>query len=128
TEFDCLLVVENDQEVILFWFRRDLRLEDNTALNAALDSGLSVQPVFIFDTNIINELPENDARVHFIYKELRNIHNHLTTKGSGVLTFHGDPVEIWTQLSNHNNIKAVYANRDYEPYAITRDNHISDIL
>jgi deoxyribodipyrimidine photo-lyase len=49
-------------KINIFWFRRDLRLEDNTALNKALCSELPVLPVFIFDTNITDELPQDDAR------------------------------------------------------------------
>ena len=56
--------------ISVFWFRRDLRIEDNTALTKALSSGYPVLPVFIFDTQIIDELPADDARISFIYKQL----------------------------------------------------------
>ena len=51
----------------IFWFRRDLRLLDNTALNAALESGKKVIPVFIFDANILGDLEKDDARLGFIH-------------------------------------------------------------
>ena len=66
----------------IFWLRRDLRLTDNTALNAALNSGEKVQPIFIFDTKIINELDENDPRITFIYEQLEKINFELLTYGS----------------------------------------------
>jgi deoxyribodipyrimidine photo-lyase len=57
-------------KISVFWFRRDLRLEDNTGLEAAMNSGYPVLPLFIFDTNILDELPSNDPRVDFIHKNL----------------------------------------------------------
>ena len=68
----------------VFWFRRDLRLEDNAALHHALDSGLPVMPIFIFDRNILDELPENDARVNFIYNTLFSLNNQLRAHGSSI--------------------------------------------
>ena len=68
----------------IFWLRRDLRLTDNTALNAALNSGKKVQPIFIFDTKIINELDENDPRITFIYEQLEKINFELLTYGSSL--------------------------------------------
>ncbi len=58
-------------KISIFWFRRDLRLEDNIALYQALSENTNVQPIFIFDTNIINELPKDDARISFIYENLK---------------------------------------------------------
>jgi len=65
------------KEVSVFWFRRDLRLEDNCALFHALNSEFSVLPIFIFDTEILSELPKNDARVQFIHKTLAGINAEL---------------------------------------------------
>jgi deoxyribodipyrimidine photo-lyase len=78
----------------VFWFRRDLRLEDNTALNHALGSGHPVLPVFIFDDNILDELPDDDARVTFIYNNLREIDSRLRQSGSSLLVLRGDPLKI----------------------------------
>ncbi len=49
------------QNLSIHWFRRDLRLKDNAALYHALKSGLPVLPIFIFDSNILDELKEKDA-------------------------------------------------------------------
>ena len=73
--------------IAIFWFRRDLRLEDNTALNAALLYHNKVLPIFIFDTNILEELEEKDPRVSFIYSTLKAIDNELSKDGSGVSCF-----------------------------------------
>lgn len=82
----------------LFWFRRDLRLEDNTALNAAMNSSDNVLPLFIFDENILDELPENDPRVNFIYDTLRSLNHRLTEVKSSILILKGKPLEVWKEL------------------------------
>jgi deoxyribodipyrimidine photo-lyase len=75
----------------IFWFRRDLRLEDNTALHKALASGLPVLPVFIFDTNITDELPHDDARISFIHETVSDINDILQKAGSSIYVLKGDP-------------------------------------
>ena len=96
----------------IFWLRRDLRLTDNTALNAALNSGEKVQPIFIFDTKIINELDENDPRITFIYEQLEKINFELLTYGSSLKIFFGDPTMIWQEIVNKVTVDGVYVNRD----------------
>jgi deoxyribodipyrimidine photo-lyase len=115
-------------KINIFWFRRDLRLEDNTALDQALASGLAVLPVFIFDTNIIDELPPNDARISFINETLSVINGKLQKAGSSVYILKGNPEEIWKGLIASFDINSVYINKDYEPYATQRDKMIEDLL
>ncbi len=113
----------------VFWFRRDLRLEDNVALFEALSSGKNVLPIFIFDTEILDRLQKNDARVTFIYHTLQTIRQTLITKyNSSVAMFNGRPLEIFEQLTTTYTISAVYANHDYEPYATARDKDIQQFL
>ena len=59
-------------KINIFWFRRDLRLDDNCGLFHALKSGEKILPIFIFDTGILNKLPKDDARVTFIHQELKH--------------------------------------------------------
>ncbi len=119
----------NTEQLSIFWFRRDLRLEDNAGLFHALRSGHPVLPLFIFDTEILDKLPDkSDKRVEFIYVGLREIQAHLKEIGSGLLVHHGNPVEIWKQLIGEYDVAAVFANGDYEPEAIRRDQQISDFL
>jgi len=115
-------------KINVFWFRRDLRLEDNTALDNALGAGLPVLPIFIFDTNILEELPRDDARVSFIYDNLEGIDKELKKPGSSLYVNEGDPVEVWKKLTASFDIDCVYINRDYEPYAIRRDKSVEDLL
>jgi deoxyribodipyrimidine photo-lyase len=112
----------------ILWLRRDLRLEDNTALLHAMGSGLPVLPLFIFDDNILKELPEDDARVSFIYHSLEHIHQQLEQKESSLLCKKGDPLAVWKELINENEIAQVFTNKDYEPFARKRDAAIEALL
>jgi deoxyribodipyrimidine photo-lyase len=117
------------QEVVIFWFRRDLRWEDNHGLFKALSSGMPVLPIFIFDTDILDKLDDKkDMRLQFIYENCRKIHVHFRQFNSGLRILHGRPIEIWKALAQEYSIKEVYTNQDYEPYAINRDNEVKDFL
>jgi deoxyribodipyrimidine photo-lyase len=115
-------------KINIFWFRRDLRLDDNTALDNALDGHLPVLCVFIFDTNITDELPNDDPRISFIHLTLSEINRTLQKAGSSISVLKGDPVEKWKELLVSHEINAVYVNKDYEPYAIQRDNSVEELL
>jgi deoxyribodipyrimidine photo-lyase len=112
----------------IYWFRRDLRLEDNKGLFEALQSGESILPIFIFDIAILNQLPKDDARVTFIYKLLENINDKLQKNEKSLAVFYGNPMEIIKKLIVENPIQNLYANRDYEPYARKRDKEIYEFL
>lgn len=115
-------------KVNIFWFRRDLRLFDNTGLHYAQQDGIPVIPLFIFDTNILNDLPnKQDARVEFIHSELKDMNEQLNKTGSSMLVKHGKPDEVYRTLIDEFDINAVYTNRDYEQYAKDRDEDISNI-
>jgi len=115
-------------KVTVCWFRRDLRLEDNTALNRALETGNPVLPVFIFDTEILDELPVDDARVTFIYRQLEKINRELGSGGSSIRIFRGKPLQIWRELLDRYQVDSVFVNRDYEPYARERDREVGELL
>lgn len=113
------------EKVSIFWFRRDLRLYDNTALYHALSQDTQVLPIFIFDTNILNQLKnKQDKRVQFIYEALKEIRAQVPA----LRVLHGTPLSVWKELTEKFNINAVYANHDYEPYARERDALIQDFL
>ena len=112
----------------LFWFRRDLRLEDNRGLYEALAASNAVLPIFIFDPSILNQLDKADARVSFIHDLLTSIQDKLQVVGKSLAVFHGEPITIIEQLIAQHEITAVYANRDYEPNARNRDKAIYEIL
>ena len=113
----------------IFWFRRDIRLEDNVGLSQATISKYPVIPIFIFDEKITLNLPKNDTRINFIYKSLKKLDDLLLEKfNSKLQVFKGNPIEIIDTIVKENNVKEVYTNHDYEPYAIKRDNFIYNSL
>ncbi|WP_111672347.1 cryptochrome/photolyase family protein [Algoriphagus litoralis] len=117
------------EKITLFWFRRDLRLEDNTGLFYALQQEKNVLPLFIFDRNILDKLEDKaDARVEFIHSQLEEIKAQLEKKGGSLLIRYGKPDDIYRELLQEYEIQAVYTNRDYEPYAKERDAEIAQIL
>ena len=113
----------------VFWFRRDIRIEDNFGLSQASKSKYPVIPIFIFDENITVHLPKNDTRINFIHKNLKKLDDLLVEKfNSKLQVFKGNPAEIIDNIVNEYNVKEVYTNHDYEPYAIKRDNIIYNNL
>jgi deoxyribodipyrimidine photo-lyase len=118
-----------NSKINIFWFRRDLRLNDNCGLFHALSSSNPVLSVFIFDTNILDKLEDKkDRRVEFIRNALEEIQKELTKFGSSLLVLHGKPIEVFNRLTEKYDIKAVYTNRDYEPDAIKRDDSVKELL
>jgi deoxyribodipyrimidine photo-lyase len=116
-------------KVVLFWFRRDLRLNDNAGLYQALVSKKEVLPFFLFDKNILDHLEDKaDARVHFIHQQIASIKLQLQDLGSDILVDYGTPVESFKSIISNYPLSAVYTNRDYEPYALKRDKEVSDLL
>ncbi|MCB0579807.1 MAG: deoxyribodipyrimidine photo-lyase [Phaeodactylibacter sp.] len=116
-------------DVCFFWFRRDLRLHDNAGLYHALKGERPVVPLFIFDREILDELEDKkDARVEFIHDTLREMRQELRGLGSSMVIRYGHPLEVWKTLLEEYDIGAVYANRDYEPYAIQRDEKVQKLL
>lgn len=117
------------EKIVIFWFRRDLRLDDNVGLMHALNSGFPVLPVFVFDEQILGELQnKSDRRVDYIQQALNRINNELHKYQSTLKTYFGTPLDIYQTLSEDYDIHAVYCNRDYEPQAIIRDLEIKKFL
>jgi deoxyribodipyrimidine photo-lyase len=113
----------------VFWFRRDLRLEDNHGLYKALKSGQPVLPVFIFDKSILDKLKnKQDRRLQFIHSSLNQIHKTLQKVGSGLRFYHGTPEDVFAHLLSKGKLVEVYTNHDYEPYARQRDERIRKLL
>ena len=110
------------QKVSLFWFRRDLRLEDNAGLLKALESGVPVVPIFIFDPNILSKLEDtHDARVSFLHELLQHLKAQLEDLGSDLLVFYDKPLNVFKSLCLQYEVTGLFFNRDYEPYARERD-------
>lgn len=114
------------EKLTVFWFRRDLRLDDNRGLFYALNSEEPVLPLFIFDEKILSKLPKDDARVSFIYETLETLNTKLQKVGKAISIYHGNPIEVFTKLTKTYTISSIYTNHDYEPYATQRDQEIID--
>ena len=114
--------------IALFWFRRDLRLDDNVGLYHALQNESKVLPVFIFDTDILSRLPKDDARVSFLFQQIEDINSKLAQSKKKIHVFNGKPINVFKEIIKFNKVHAVYTNRDYEPYATARDSEIKTLL
>ena len=114
--------------ISIFWFRRDLRLEDNAALYHALKGEHPVLPLFIFDQNILDKLAVDDARITFIYQTIEDLKTVLQKQGSDVLVRYGKPESVWPEILKDYEVAAVYTNHDYEPYARERDDNMAEFL
>jgi deoxyribodipyrimidine photo-lyase len=117
------------KNISVFWFRRDLRLEDNAGLFHCLNSGNEVLPVFIFDTTILNKLEQKkDRRVDFIHQVVLKLQEKLVAHGSSLMVLNDSPLNAFKALVEKFNIRFVFANRDYEPSALQRDTEIETYL
>lgn len=117
----------------IFWFRRDLRLEDNTGLFQALShakkQGQQVLPIFIFDHNILDQLEDKvDRRVDFIHQSVSLLQDQLVAVGKSIRVEYGNPTAIFEKLTREFSVTHVFTNHDYEPYALERDLLIKEML
>lgn len=115
--------------VNIFWFRRDLRIDDNAGLYHALKSNHPILCLFIFDKTILDDLEDKaDARVSFIYETIENLNTELQKHGSSLLVLYDDAINAWKKVTENYSINTVYTNHDYEPYAKLRDNKTGELL
>ena len=113
----------------IFWFRRDLRLQDNAGLYHALKSDNPVLPIFIFDKKILDYLEDpDDARVTFLHDTLTELKAELEALGSTLLVFYGNPIDVFKKITAEYAIQKVFTNHDYEPYPLQRDKEIKEFL
>jgi deoxyribodipyrimidine photo-lyase len=124
-----LTSLSSEKELTLFWFRRDLRLEDNHGLWQALRSSDAVLPIFIFDSHILSKLKDpTDRRVIFLYEQIQQLKDALESVGRSLLVCYGEPTAIFQALAQKLPLAAVYTNHDYEPYARQRDDKVAQLL
>lgn len=117
------------QETNIFWFRRDLRFHDNNGLHHALQNDQALLPIFIFDRHILDKLEDkDDARVSFLHSRITELKASLETQGSSLKVYYGYPEEVFKSLQEEFQVKEVYCNRDYEPYAKDRDQKVEALL
>ena len=117
------------EQLSVFWFRRDLRIDDNVGLYHALKSGNKVLPIFIFDSEILEKLPsKKDARLEMIHTALGKLSDAMMENKCNVGMYHGKPKAVFEKLLEKYSVKKVFTNHDYEPYAKNRDEEIKNLL
>ena len=108
----------------IFWFRQDLRLNDNLALNDLIKKCDEIIPIFIFDQNV----KLGGASQWWLQNSLEALNNSLIKRNSQLYCFKGSPLKILDQLVNEYNISNINWNRLYDGYSIDRDSSIKKKL
>lgn len=124
------MTLPTPKPLVLFWFRRDLRLDDNHGLSRALEFAKEhrawVQPIFIFDPIILDKIQNpSDRRVPFIHQTLTHLQKKLHRYKTDLWTFHDTPLTVFQSLEKKHTLKAIFCNHDYEPYPLKRDQTVS---
>jgi len=117
-----------NKQISIFWFRRDLRLDDNCGLFHALNNDHAVLPIFIYDQNIISKLKDNDHRLFYINQSIEKMNVVLQKNNKSIHCLEGKPLDVFSELIKKYRINKVYTNRDYTPYSKKRDTSISKFL
>ncbi|MCP1996307.1 deoxyribodipyrimidine photo-lyase [Flavobacterium sp. HSC-61S13] len=121
--------MEQRQKISVFWFRRDLRLEDNHGLYRALKSEFPILPIFIFDPDILQQFDDpKDRRIDYFHQALQTIQQDLLLQQSGIRFFHQTVLSCFSELIDQYDIQEVYCNTDYEPAALKRDGAVRLLL
>ena len=116
------------EKFTIFWFRRDLRINDNKGFFEALNGKNKVIPIFIYDTEIIDKLHKDDHRLTFIQNALGGINNAMKRNRCTLGTYRGTPEAVFEKIIREFPIEKVIANHDYEPYAMERDERVKKLL
>lgn len=113
----------------LFIFRRDLRLNDNTALLKACETSEKVITCFIFDDKQVGNSNDykSEKSVQFMLESLNDLEEQITKKGGKLLYFYGDTQKIVAQIFKKKEIEALFINKDYTPFALKRDKELEKI-
>ena len=114
--------------LVIFWFRRDLRLKDNAGLFHALKENNKVLPIFIYDKNTLDKLNKSDHRLDFIEHSLKKLNDLLKKNDKSISIYYGKPVKVFSELIKKYNVSKVYSNKDYTPYSIKRDKKVEELL
>lgn len=121
--------MESREAINICWLRRDLRLHDHRAMDEALQAGKPVLLLFIFDKNILSQLSEKqDKRVTLIHQTLTDLNRELLKNNSSLYCVHDTPLNAFQELLEKFDVTEVFTNRDYEPYAIARDQEVMQFL
>ena len=112
----------------IFWFRRDLRLYDNVGLFHALSKSNNVYTIFIFDKDITKNLNKDDYRLSFIIEQIKLMNEKLKKYECSINIFYGKPLDVFKNIISKTEVEKIVFNKDYEPYAIKRDDAIKELV
>ncbi len=112
--------------VNIVWLHRDIRIDDNRAMQMAIKDGKSVLVIYIFDDNLIRNKSVNLPGLKFLYEQLQILNIKLLKYGSSVLIKKGDPITVFEEILEQFNINCIFANTEYEPYSILRDDKLKE--
>lgn len=113
-----------NRDIVIHWFRQDLRIADNPALSYSVKKGV-VLPIYIFDNKNPGEFEVGSVSRWWLHHSLSSLSQSLN---KNLCVYIGDPKKILIDLIEEHNIKAVYWNRCYEPWQIKRDIQIKKVL
>ncbi|NEP87499.1 MAG: deoxyribodipyrimidine photo-lyase, 8-HDF type [Okeania sp. SIO2C2] len=114
--------------LILFWHRRDLRISDNIGLTQASQQNQKVVGIFCLDQNILKRDDIAPVRITYMIGCLQHLQKRYQEIGSQLLILSGKPAEAIPKLATFLEAKAVYWNRDVEPYSRERDRQVTENL
>lgn len=113
---------------VIHWFRRDLRVTDNTALDEAARRAQQVIPVFILEDAFRTGPDVGAARLAFLLQSLESLRKNLAELGHTLIVRRGKSEEMLPKLCKETGSQAVFANKRYEPYAQARDARVFNAL
>ena len=115
-------------KTVIHWFRRDLRVSDNTALGEAARRAEKIIPAFIFEDAFRTGPDVGAARLAFLLQSVESLRKNLAELGHALVVRCGKSEEILPKLAKETGAQAVFANKRYEPYAQRRDERLTGIL
>ncbi len=114
--------------VAIWWIRRDLRLSDNPALEAALANADLVIPLFVLDPSLLRSEFVGEKRLAFLFAALHALDRDLTERGSRLIVRQGNPFDELRAAVAHHSVESIWAEEDYSPYARRRDASVQQEL
>lgn len=113
-------------KTVIWWIRRDLRLQDNQVLAQALSHGSNVIPLFIMDQHLLKR--EMPVRKSFLFRALDSLNSDLLQLGSRVILREGDPLIELQKIYEESGAEKIFAEADFSPYAKSRDSKAAAAL
>jgi hypothetical protein len=123
-----LAMANKPKSTALVWFGHDLRLADNHALTAAIETGLSVIPVFIWSPEEEGKWPAGGASQWWLHQSLTALQNSLRSLQSNLIIRRGHALETLLSLAAESNATHIFWNHRYEPHIIERNRKLKGAL